>query len=132
MYIMGDWNARTQEALNKTDRKAIGNWTLEPEKTKVQELSEDVTWNRDRCIEFCLKQNLILANTKFKKTKEKTATFRTPGTIETEETAHKKHEQIDCIAVQQRWKNTITDAGSNTKANLDTDHYPVSATIRIK
>ena len=34
--------------------------------------------------------------------------------------------------MQQRWKNTITDAESNTKANLDTDHYPVTATCRIK
>ena len=84
MYIMGDWNARMQKAQNKTERKVIGKWTLEPEKTTVQELSEDVTWNRDRCIEFCLKQKLILASTRFKKTKEKTATFRTPGTIKTE------------------------------------------------
>ncbi len=132
MYIMGDWNARMQKAQNKTERTVIGKWTLEPEKSKVQELSEDVTWNRDRCIEFCLKQKLVLANTRFKKTKEKTATFRTPGTLETEEIVHKKHEQIDYIAVQQRWKNTITDAESNTKANLDTDHYPVTATCRIK
>ena len=101
-------------------------------KTKVQEISEDVTWNRDRCIEFCLKQKLILANTGFKKTKEKTATFRAPGTLETEEIIHKKQEQIDYITVRQRWNNTITDAESNTKANLDTDHYPVTATCRIK
>ena len=132
MYIMGDWNARMQKAQNKAERKVIGKWTLEPEKTKVQELSEEVTWNRDRCIEFCFKQDLILANTRFKKTKEKTATFRTPGTLETEGIEHKKHEQIDYIAVQHRWKNTITDAESNTNANLDSDHYPVTATIRIK
>ena len=43
-----------------------------------------------------------------------------------------KHEQIDDIAVQQRWKNTITNAESNTNANLDSDHYPVTATIKTK
>ena len=52
MYIMGDWNARMQKAQNKAERKVIGEWTLEAEKTKLQELSEDVTWNRDSCIEF--------------------------------------------------------------------------------
>ena len=68
---MGDWNARMQKAQNKTERKVVGKWTLEPEKTKVQELCEEVTWNRDRCIEFCLKQELILANTKIEKREEK-------------------------------------------------------------
>ena len=71
MYIMGDWNARMQKAQNKNERKVVGKWTLEPEKARVQELPEDVTWNRERCIEFCLKQKLIPANTRFKKTKEK-------------------------------------------------------------
>ena len=38
MYIMGDWNARMQKAQNKTERKVMGKWTLEPEKAKVQDL----------------------------------------------------------------------------------------------
>ena len=65
-----------QKHQNKEERKVFGQWTLEPEKTKVHELSEDVLWNRTRCIHFCLKHKFFLTNTKFKKTKEKTATYR--------------------------------------------------------
>ena len=79
LYILGDWNARMQKQQNKEERKVFGRWTLEPDKTKVQELSEEVTWNRQRCIEFCLKHNMYLTNTTFQKRIEKTSTFRKPG-----------------------------------------------------
>ena len=121
-----------QKQQNKKERKVLGRWTLEPEKAKVHELSEEVTWNRERCIQFCLRHRMLLANTKFQKTKEKTATFRIPGVEFNEEIQHKKHKQIDYIAVQHRWKKSVINAESNTKANLNTDHYPVIATIRIK
>ena len=131
-YIMGDFNARMQKHQNKEERRVFGKWTLEPEKTKVHELSEEVTWNRSRCIQYCLKHNLILSNTRFKKTKEKTATFRWPGIEINEEITHKNHEQIEYIAVQHRWKNSVLNAESDSKANIKSDHYPVIATIRIK
>ena len=71
-YIMGDWNARMNKHQNKEERKVFGKWTLEPDKTKLHELCEDVLWNRTRCIKFCLKHKLLLTNTTFKKRKEKT------------------------------------------------------------
>ena len=76
-YLMGDWNARMQKHQNKEERKVFGKWTLEPEKTRVQDLSDDVTWNRNRCIQFCLKHNLFVSNTKFQKTNENTASIFT-------------------------------------------------------
>jgi len=133
-YILGDWNARMQKQQNKEERKVFGQWTLEPDKTKVHELSEDVLWNRTRCIQFCLKHKFFLSNTKFKKTKEKTATYRKEKAIHKrfDEISHLNHEQIDFIAVQHRWINSIFNSESDTKANITTDHYPVIATVRIK
>ena len=39
---------------------------------------------------------------------------------------HKRgtHEQNDYILTQNRWKNTVKNAESDTNANIDSDHYP--------
>ena len=76
-YILGDWNARMQKHQNKEEFQVFGKWTLEPEKTNVHELSEEVQWNRNRCIQFCQKHKLILSNTKFQKTKQKNSNIQT-------------------------------------------------------
>ena len=110
----------------------MGQWTFEPTKIKVHELSEHVTWNRNRCIEFCLKYNLALTNTYFKKNIEKTVTYRKVGFTIIDEINEKTDEQIDYIAVQHRWKNSISNIESDRRANLRSDHYPVTATVKIK
>jgi exonuclease III len=130
-YILGDWNARMQAQQSKEESKVFGKWTLEPDKCKVHELSDAVKWNRRRCIQFCQKHKLFLANTNFKKIPGKTATFRGKTDID-QEITHKNHEQIDYIAVQHRWKNSILNAESDSTSNIKSDHYPVTATIRIK
>ena len=78
-----------------------------------------------------MKHKFMVMNTTFKKTK-KTATFRPPGTHETQKMDIHTHEQVDYIATQQKWRNTILNAESQTKANISTGHYPVTATIKIK
>ena len=52
--------------------------------------------------------------------------------IEEEETHVDTHEQLDHIATTRRWRNTIIDAEADTNANINTDHYPVKAKMRIK
>ena len=52
---MGDWNARIRKARNKEERNIIGNWTLEPNTVSIHKQSENVTWNRSKCIDFCKK-----------------------------------------------------------------------------
>ena len=32
----------------------------------------------------------------------------------------------------KRWKNSVLNVESDTGANIDSDHYPVTATIKIK
>ena len=34
--------------------------------------------------------------------------------------------------IEHRWKNAILDAESDAKANIDSDHYPVKAKLKIK
>ena len=41
-------------------------------------------------------------------------------------------EQIDFALVQKRWWNSVQNAETDTQANIDTDHYPLTLTIKIR
>ena len=71
-------------------------------------------------------------NTQFRKTEDKKATYRRPGVDKTAAVRRPTHEQLDYILTTNRWKNTVKNAEADNKANIDTDHAPVIATIQIK
>ena len=75
---------------------------------------------------------MIIMNTKFKKQNEKLATYRRIGATIGDEIQRPTHEQLDYIITTYRWKNTTLDAESDTQANIDSDHYPVKAKLRIQ
>ena len=128
----GDFNARIQKATNSEERKIIGQWTFEPETARVHGRVEGVMENRNLLIEHCTSHNLTICNTWFKKPKCKTVTFKEIGTTMEDEYARGKHEQLDFITIQHRWKNLVTNAESDTTANIHTDHYPVWIKFRMK
>ena len=71
-------------------------------------------------------------NTMYRKPLSKTATYRlkkqiTPGQIEN--ISAETHEQLDYIITPRRWRNTVSNAESNSTANIDSDHFPVIADI---
>ena len=43
-----------------------------------------------------------------------------------------RYETLDYIVTNQRWKNSITNAESQEGPNINSDHYPVIATINIR
>ena len=92
--------------------------------------------NTDLLIEYCLQHTTKVKNTMYRKTDDKIATYRKnnekpePGEIET--FSAETHEQLDYIMTNQRWNNSITNAESNTKANNNSDHFPVVATNNFK
>ena len=65
---------------------------------------------------------------------EKVATYRILKSQDgAEETIHDKtHAQIDYILVERRWRNTITNAETHTRANINSDHFPLVFNTRIK
>ena len=42
------------------------------------------------------------------------------------------YETMSYTLTPDRWKNSITDIESDTRANLNTDHFPLYFTIRVK
>ena len=70
---------------------------------------------------------MIAVNTMYKKQKEKLATYMEVGTRIGREIQRGTHEQIDFILINRRYRNMVTNAESDSKANIESDHYPVWA-----
>ena len=62
--------------------------------------------NRNLMIEHCISHNLSICNTWFKKPKCKTVTFNEIGTTMADDYTRGKHEQLDFITIQHRWKKS--------------------------
>ena len=91
--------------------------------------------NRELLMQFAMANELKITNTMYKKHIGKLATYRivkdnTDTTYE--EINNKTHAQIDYVIVSHRWRNSITDIETDTKANLHSDHFPLHFTIRIR
>ena len=66
---------------------------------------------------------------------KKLATYRIDKTIvnrEYERITNKTHAQIDYILTERRWRNPITNVESDTRANIYSDHSPLTLTTNIK
>ena len=52
--------------------------------------------------------------------------------ITSEQIDNKTHAQIDFVIASHRWRNPITNAESDTRANLHSDRFPFYLTARIR
>ena len=124
-------NARVQKAMSREESKIIGQYTFEPDTANPLSRSEEVIENRQMLIEFCETHQLLLVNTLFLPP-NKRVTYREIGVNIEADFQRGTHEQIDFIIAARRWRNSVTNAESDAGANIDSDHYPVIATLRIK
>lgn len=129
---MGDMNARVQKARNSTEREHIGTHTSDRNNTNIDTRGDGVQENRDMFINLCVEHQLIAMNTQFPKTDDKLATYREPGTERDTEPSRQTHEQLDYITVTRRWRNMCKNAEADNTANIQTDHNPVWADMRLK
>ena len=65
--IMGDWNARLQEAENEEEELWIGPHTFDRNNETTWQKSDEVSCNRELMLETCRTHNLVACNTKFEK-----------------------------------------------------------------
>ena len=132
VFIVGDFNARIQKAMNREERTHIGQHTFDPNSANPLSLPEDVFNNRHYLIDLCEQHDLKLMNTCFRKQNNKLATYRKVGAHRDEAMNRTCFEQIDYVATTNRWKNAVVDVEADTTANINSDHYPIVATLRIK
>ena len=77
---------------------------------------------------------LKITNTQFKKQDHNIATYRInkETTTRHEPITTQTHAQIDYILTARRWRNSITGVESQTRANIQSDHFPLVFTTRIR
>ena len=109
-FIIGDWNAKvgSQETPGVTDKFGIG----------VQNEA------RQRLIEFCQENALVIANTLFQQHKRRLYTWTSP------DGQHKN--QIDYILCSQGWKSSTQSAKTRLGTDCGSDHELVIAKFRLK
>ena len=110
LTIMGDFNAKIGNvAVDNT----VGAYGLGQRNERGEML-----------LDFCLTNNLLVTNTVFCHHKRKVYTWKSPG--------DRHRNQIDYILIKNRWKNGILNSRAFPGADMNSDHNPVIAKIRIK
>ena len=109
LYIIGDWNAKvgSQETPGVTGKLGFG----------VQ------NEGRQKLIEFCQENILVIANTLFQQHKRRLYTWTSP------EGQHRN--QIDYILCSQRWRSSIQSAKSRLGTGCSSDHELLVANLDL-
>ncbi|XP_072048482.1 craniofacial development protein 2-like [Amphiura filiformis] len=79
----------------------------------------------EKLLTFCATNDLCITNTMFKQSK-----FKRQWTWESPD--HKKHNKIDYIMINTKWKRCITNCRSYPSADVGSDHQMVLTDIKLK
>ena len=108
--MMGDMNAKVGSISHSN---IIGNFGL-----------GDKNYTGERLIQFCEQNQLMIRNTWFQQPPQKLYTWKSLG-----DTARN---QIDCIMINQRFRNSIKLAKTPPEADINSDHNPVKVKMKVK
>ena len=109
LFIRGDWNAKvgSQETPGVTGKFGLGEWNEA----------------RQRLIEFCQKNTLVIAKTLFQQYKRRLYTWTSPD--------GQHQNQIDYILCSQRWRSSKQSV-KRLGADCGSDHELLIAKVRLK
>ena len=108
--VMGDFNAKVGKGRFEN---VVGPYGL-----------GDRNYRGERLISWSDANNLLLVNTWFRKHQRHLWTWKSPG--------DNHRNQIDYIAINQRFRNSVLDAKTFPGADCYSDHVPVVAVIKLK
>ena len=110
LFIIGDWNAKvgSQEKAGVTGKFGLG----------VRNEA------RQRLIEFCQENALVISNILFQQHKRRLYTWTSPD--------GQHQNQIDYILCSQRWRSSIQSAKTRPGAAFGSDHERLIAKFRLK
>ena len=109
LFIIGDWNAK----MGSQETPGVTNFDL-----GVQNEA------RQRLIEFCQENALVVANTLFQQHKRRLYTWTSP------DGQHRNH--IDYILCSQRWRSSIQSTKTRPGAGCGSDHELLITKFRLK
>lgn len=114
VIVMGDFNAKVGKG---NDGKMVGSYGLGERNDRG-----------DRLVQFCQEEELILANTFFQLPPRRLYTWKSPA----DTSEHRVRNQIDFIAINERFKNSIKAARTYPGADVPSDHNLLVAVIRFR
>ena len=122
-YIIGDLNARMIYPNNDTEEEIMGKYTMYENKEQMEKLTEGMLENRELLAQLTTANDMELINTMYKKSITKLATYRIDKSTNKQycNITNKTHAQIDYILVEERWRNTLTNAETHIIANIHSD-----------
>ena len=92
--------------------------------------------NRELLMELCVAREARVMNTWFKKPQDRKVTFAAPGTKQLpgpgREWDPAVFAELDLCIVPNRWKGMVKNVESNTKAGLNSHHFPLEITLNLK
>ena len=129
--IIGDFNARLQCKACEAET-CIGEHTFDKANTSLEYQTPDVHDSRTKLVNFCMSNDCAVMNTMFEKPSTKLITHRHASAQYGPPWTRGRYEVLDYIVIGQRWKNVVTNAESDTAANIPSDHFPLKFHIRLK
>ena len=110
LFIIGDWNAkvRSQETPGVTGKFGLG-------------MGREA---RQRLMEFCQENALVIANTLFQQHKRRLYTWTSPDS--------QHRDQIDYILCSQRWRSSIPSTKTRPGAECGSDNEFLITKFRLK
>ncbi|GFS11597.1 craniofacial development protein 2 [Elysia marginata] len=112
ILIMGDFNATVSKRMSEKECNTIGEYGIGTR----NEAGE-------RLVEFCLENNLFVANTMFQNHRRCLYTWTHPDC---------SRHQIDYILAQNRWRSSIMGVRTLPEADCGTDHELLMAEVKTR
>ncbi|GFS22456.1 craniofacial development protein 2 [Elysia marginata] len=109
---MGDFNATVSKRMSEKECTTIGEYGIGTR----NEAGE-------RLVEFCLENNLFVANTMFQNHRRRLYTWTHPDC---------SRHQIDYILAQNRWRSSIMGVRTLPGADCGTDHELLMAEVKTR
>ena len=92
--------------------------------------------NREMMVELCMAHGLRVMNTWFRKPQERQVTYMPPGTERLPGRGEiwdpATFAQLDLCIAPDRWKGMVKDVESITWAGVNSDHFPLEVTLRLR
>ena len=101
----------------------IGPFIFNTENAELDVLSDGQSDNRQRFVDFCTMNNLIMMNTWFEKPMKRLATYRSPTTPDFSKIPDmSSFAQMDFILIGERWRKAIRNCNAKVGAPFESDH----------
>ena len=109
LIIMGDFNAKVGRGK---EGDIVGKFGLGERNDRGE-----------RLIQFCVENDLMVANTFFQKPNRKLYTWKSPGDW--------IRNQIDYILIRKRFRNSVKKCQTYPGADINSDHNQITAKLKI-